>query len=265
MPKMDPKGSPLEHSSLIVDQFTRQAEAFAAARQLHNEAVLKIMIDAAKTQPEDAVLDVACGMGSVALSFAPFVARVEGLDATDAMLTQARAAAEKRGIKNVTWRSGSAYSLPYANSNFNIVVSRFAIHHLEEPQSAFDEMRRVAASSARIVVCDAIAPDNPGKARAFNEMERRRNPSTVEYRTLGDLLNLYRAHGLKASIRARFQVPYLARGLVARSYPSNDDREGLLDLIEQSVEGDQLGMQAERTPSGIQIAFQWAVFVATVL
>ncbi len=37
----------------------------------------------------------------------------------------------------------------------------------------------------RIVLCDAVASDDPVKAAAFNAMERFRDPSTVEFRTLG--------------------------------------------------------------------------------
>jgi ubiquinone/menaquinone biosynthesis C-methylase UbiE len=258
-----PRNDSPEHAARIADQFTRQAAGFAAAPELHNDAVLDLLVEAAQPKPSDIVVDLACGPGSVALAFAPHVARVEGLDATDAMLAQARSAAANRRATNVTWRSGSVYALPYEDASVDLVVSRFAMHHLEDPPAAIREMRRVAVPGARIVLCDGVAPDDPDKRRAFNEMERWRDPSTVEYRTLDYLVDLFRSHGLEAKLRSRFQVVYLARELVARSFPANDDRAGLLALIDRSVDADLLGMRATRTPAGTQIAFQSVVLVAT--
>jgi SAM-dependent methyltransferase len=258
-----PRNDPPEHAARIADQFTRQAVGFAALPQLHNDAVVGLLVEAAHPNPNDFVVDLACGPGSVVLAFAPHAARVEGLDATDAMLDQARSATAARGATNVTWRSGSVYELPYEDASANVVVSRFAIHHLGDPPAAIREMQRVAAPGARIVLCDGLASDDPDKARAFNEMERWRDPSTVEYRTLGYLFDLFRSHGLEAMLRSRFQIVYLAQEFVARSFPADDDRAGLLALIEHSVDADPLGMMATRTPAGVQIAFQCVVLVAT--
>ena len=255
---------PTSHDTLIADQFTRQAADFASAPELHNDAVLKHLVDAGEPRATDIAVDLACGPGSVALAFAPHVARVEGLDATDAMLEQARKATAASSVTNITWRSGSVYSLPYADRSIDIIASRFAVHHLQDPLAAVSEMRRVAKRGARVVICDGVASDDPAKAQAFNEMERWRDPSTVEFRTLDYLTALFRTHGLDPRIASRFQVPYLAHEFVARAFPANDDRAGLLALIEASVDNDLLGMRAKRTSQGTQIAFQCVVLVATV-
>ena len=84
------------HRETIADQFTRQAAAFAAAPALHGKAALDLLVDAARAQPTDAALDVACGPGSVVLAFARRVHRAVGLDATAAMLDEARRAAQER-------------------------------------------------------------------------------------------------------------------------------------------------------------------------
>ncbi len=252
------------HEALIDDQFTRQAAGFAGSPELHNDDVLRLVVEAGAPRATDVVVDLACGPGSVALAFAPQAARVEGLDATEAMLAQARAAGAASGRANVTWRTGTVYALPYADRGIDIVVSRFAIHHFQDPPAAMAEMRRVAAPGARLVICDAVADDDGAKAAAFNEMERWSDPSTVEFRRLDYLMALYRAQSLVPRLAARFQVPYLAHELVARAFPARDDRAGLLALIEASVDGDLLGMRARRTPAGTQIAFQCVVLVATV-
>ncbi len=256
-----PSNSP-SHDATITDQFTQQAARFAAAPELHNDAVLALLTEAARPRLTDRMLDVACGPGSVVAAFAPLVQHAEGVDATPAMLAEARKLAAAKNLRNVGWRNGSAYALPYRDSSFDIVATRFAFHHLEEPPAAFAEMVRVARPDARIVLCDAVASDDPAKALAFNEMDRWRDPSTVEYRTLGYLQNLFCDAGLPSPSLSRFQVRYLAHEFVARAFPARDDRAGLLQLIERSVDGDLLGMNAQRSPEGVDIAFQCVVLVA---
>jgi ubiquinone/menaquinone biosynthesis C-methylase UbiE len=100
------------------------------------------------------------------------------------MLEQARGFARRQSIDNVEWRAGDVYQTPFADGSFNIVTCRFAFHHFEKPALAFAEMVRLAATRGRVVVCDGLASEEPAKAEAFNAMERRRDPSTVEFRTL---------------------------------------------------------------------------------
>jgi SAM-dependent methyltransferase len=253
------------HAVRIEDQFSRQARGFAAAPELHNEAVLSLLVDAAAPRPGDRMIDFCCGPGTVVAAFAPHIAQAVGLDATQAMLNQGKALADKRGLTNIKWCRSSAYSAPYPAGSFNIVVSRFAFHHLEDPKAAFAEMIRLAEpSSARIVLCDAIAFDDVEKAKAFNVMERYRDPSTVEFRTLDYLKSLFIDHGLTNPAISYFQVPYLAHELANASFPVDDDRAGLITMIEQSVDNDRLGMNARRDESGVHIAFQAVILTAEI-
>jgi ubiquinone/menaquinone biosynthesis C-methylase UbiE len=235
------------HERAIRDQFSRQAVGFAAAPELHADDIVALVVDAAKPQPEDKAIDLACGPGTVACALAQRVRHVVGLDSTLPMLEQARGFARQQGLDNVEWRAGDVYRTPFADGSFNIVTCRFAFHHFEKPALAFVEMVRLAATGGRVVVCDGLASEEPAKADAFNAMERRRDPSTVEFRTLPYL---------------RFDLSYLASDLVARSFPANDDRAGLLAMIESTVEGDKMDVGAHWTPEGVRFAFRSAVLSA---
>jgi len=153
-----------QHSATVNDQFSRQASDFAAAPELHNDAVLALLVEAARPQSTDRMIDVACGPGTVVAALSPHVRHAVGLDATTAMLTEAKALGQAKGLQNAEWLIGNAYDLPYPAATFDIVVCRFAFHHLENPRAAFAEMARVASPGARIVLCDAVASDDPMKA-----------------------------------------------------------------------------------------------------
>lgn len=248
-----------KHATAIADQFTRQAGQFAASAMHHNQAALDLLVEAARPRPENVSLDVACGPGSVVAAFARRVRRAEGLDATEAMLDEARKLSLQEGLHNVAWHHGDLYALPFAAETFDIVSCRYAFHHLLEPARALAEMVRVCRRAGRVVLCDAFASDDPCKAAAFNAMERHRDPSTVEFRTLGFLRHLFAATGLHQPEERFYGVPAELERLIAMAYPANDDREGLRAMIEAAVDRDAMGVGTRR--EGGTVRFDYPVVV----
>src|SRR5437763_7724234 len=114
------------HSSLIRDQFTRQATPFSTAAPIADAGALRMIIAAAQAGPDDTVLDVACGGGIVVCGFAPHVSHATGIDMTPAMLERARALAAEKRLANVSWREADVTRLPWPDNAFTIVVTRFA-------------------------------------------------------------------------------------------------------------------------------------------
>ena len=251
------------HNAAIRDQFTRQAKEFARSPNLHAEALLALIVEAAAPQPDEETLDVACGPGTVVAAFAPHVRHAVGLDATPAMLDQARTLAQSHGLQNVEWHGGDVYALPFAEGRFGTVTCRFAFHHLQDPPRAFAEMLRVCRQGGRIVLCDGIASDDPAKATAFNRMERLRDPSTVRFLTLAELCALFANAGLPAPDVRRFRVEAERDALVERSFPAGGDRESLRRLIDESIDGDLLGMQAYSDGGTVRLSYPSVVLSTT--
>jgi ubiquinone/menaquinone biosynthesis C-methylase UbiE len=234
------------HEARIRKQFSRQAKLFADAPELHSEAALALLVEMATPRSTDETLDVACGPGSVVVAMARHARNSIGLDATAAMLAEARRLAAAQAVPNVEWRQGDVYALPFESNRFGIVTCRFAFHHFERPAAALREMIRVCKRGGSIVVCDAIASDNPKKAETFNRMERLRDPSTVEFRPLDALLTLFATGGLPPPERRFFQVPAERDQMVRRSFPVGGDYDGLRRMIDASVDGDAMDLGARR-------------------
>ena len=250
------------HDAEIAGQFTRQAEMFANSPALHNEAALALLVAAAELQPGDEALDVACGPGSVVAAFARRVRHAVGLDATEKMLAEARKLVAKTALANTEFHQGDVYRLPFADASFDIVSCRFAMHHFEDPPRAFAEMNRVCRPNGRIVLCDGMASDDPAKASALNRMEILRDPSTVEFRTLSYLKGLFAGANLPAPNARFYQVIADMEDLIARSFPANDDREGLRRMIETSIDGDKFGMSANRDQGKVKLVYRSVVLSA---
>ena len=251
------------HHSLIEDQFSRQAELFANAPALHDAAALDALAVAATPKITDTALDVACGPGTVVAAFAARVHHATGLDATGAMLVQARKLGARLALSNVSWLQGDVCALPFAQGTFAIVSCRFAFHHFEVPDKAFAEMVRVCKRGGRIMLCDAVASDDAGKAKAFNDMERLRDPSTVEFRTLAFLTDLYRQACLPAPQSMFYSVPVEMEALLRTSFPADDDREAVRKMLRDAVDGDQMDIGLRRRGDTIRFDYPATILVST--
>ncbi|HXP02902.1 MAG TPA: methyltransferase domain-containing protein [Stellaceae bacterium] len=251
------------HRDLIRDQFTRQATVFNAAAPLAAEDALSLIVKAANPDPEDSVLDVACGGGLVARAFAPQVRHATGIDVTPAMLDQARKAAAEKGLENTSWDQGDVTTLPYADSSFTIVATRFSFHHFLEPLAVLREMVRVCASAGRIVVVDSCPSEDKAKAAAFNHLELLRDPSHTRALPLSEMKSLFTAAGLGEPRVSFTELRDVVSNLLARSYPNPGDDVKIVAMFKASAKDDSLGIPVRLDGEAIHYAYPVAIVAAT--
>jgi len=251
------------HQELILDQFTRQATPFSTASPITDANALRMIVAAAQPTPQDTLLDVACGGGIVVCAFASDVRHATGIDMTPAMLDRARRLAVEKGIGNVTWDQGDVRSLPYPDGAFDIVVTRFSMHHFLDPASVFREMLRVCAPGGRVVVVDMYASEDPAKAAEWNRAEKLRDPSHVRCLTLTELKRLYTAAGLPEPRASFHELRDEIRNLLARSFPNPGDEVKIIEMYSASAEDDRLGIPVRRDGDRIDYAFRIAILAAT--
>jgi SAM-dependent methyltransferase len=88
------------------------------------------------------VLDVGCGTGVVSVTAARAGANVTGLDLTPELLERARQNGQLAEV-DVEWREGDVENLPFANGQFQAVLSQFGHMFAPRPAVAVAEMLRV--------------------------------------------------------------------------------------------------------------------------
>jgi ubiquinone/menaquinone biosynthesis C-methylase UbiE len=115
-------------------------------RLLGAERVRARLLDAARIQPGEEVLDLGCGTGALALQLLAREpgARVTGLDPDPKALALARQKARAAGVE-IAWCEGYAGRAPFPAQSFDRVVSSLMIHHLrsEEKRDASRDVRRL--------------------------------------------------------------------------------------------------------------------------
>lgn len=97
----------------------------------------------------DRVLDVACGTGNAAIPAAASAAEVVGVDLTPEMLEVARRRAADAGV-DVEWVEGDAEELPYADGEFDAVLSTFGVQFAPRHEVVADELSRVLRPGGRL-------------------------------------------------------------------------------------------------------------------
>jgi len=247
-----------KHGDDILDQFTRQADLFQATHRLAEEAT-RAALEVSGVCAEDVVLDVACGPGILACAFAKHARHVTGVDITPAMLERAASLQRESSLENVEWKNCDVNHLPFGDGSFSMLITRYAFHHFEQPESVLTEMVRVCAPGGKVVVIDSAPPAE--KADAFNEIERMRDPSHTAALPAEEIVRMLRSEGLKIERSYYYAYEVTARSLLDRSFPADSDRDRIYRLYENDVGVDRLAMNARHTDGVLYVTFPTMITV----
>jgi SAM-dependent methyltransferase len=174
------------------DRFARTADQFAA-RQDSRAAELAGAVHAfVLPSGDERALDVGTGAGALALSLAPIVREVVGVDRVTELLALAR----ERAPANVTFVEGDAEHLPFDDGSFDLAGTLRTLHHVPRPELVLAELVRVTRPGGRLLVVDQIAPVDPLDAIAVDRFERARDPGHTRLLPDIDLRQLFEANTL---------------------------------------------------------------------
>jgi len=121
------------------------------ARKLANGA--EEFVSRLGLQPGVKVLDVACGTGNQSLPAARAGAVVTGVDIASNLLEQARQGAAEENLK-IQFDEGDAEQLPYADAQFDVVLSMFGAMFAPRPERVAAELLRVCKPGGMIAMAN---------------------------------------------------------------------------------------------------------------
>ena len=129
--------------------FTRIAESYS-------EGATKF-VERLNLKPGMRVLDVACGSGNQSIPAAQTGAQVTGVDIAPNLIEQAQELAKNEKLR-IQFDEGDAEHLPYADAEFDVVMTMFGAMFAPRPELVASELIRVCRPGGVIAMANWNAP-----------------------------------------------------------------------------------------------------------
>jgi SAM-dependent methyltransferase len=198
------------------DVWTARADAYRAATDQASGHDLDLVVRWC-TESGQTALDVATGGGHVARRLREAGMRVTTLDPAPGMRPDVIARAE---------------DLPFADSAFDVTVTRIAPHHFTDIRAAVRELGRVASNA--VVVEDTLYVDD-----ALEAAERVRDPTHVRSYTEAEWREFLDAAGVDVKAVERFEKRRPVDVWLTRTGCEGEDAERVRSLLaDHIVDGD---------------------------
>jgi len=199
----------------MTDLWSERAEAYRnAPEQREGEDLDRIVEWAAGAKT---ALDVATGGGHVARRLREAGFEVVSADPAPGMKADVICPAEH---------------LPFADSSFDLVVTRIAPHHFEDIALAVAEMARVARE--RLIVEDTLYV-----SEVVEEAERLRDPTHVSSYSEHEWRSFLEAAGLTIEAVELHEKRHPLEAWLARTDTSEEDAARVRELLADRIEGDE--------------------------
>lgn len=134
----------------------KAAATWSAPGDLYDEISLGLAgainhcINRLQIQPNEKVLDLACGTGWASRTIAALNkgARLFGVDIAHGLIESAKKLAKRSNLA-IEYEVGDAEQLPYEDGTFDAVISSFGIMFASKPEAAAGELTRVVKHGGR--------------------------------------------------------------------------------------------------------------------
>lgn len=156
------------------------------------------------------ILEIGVGTGNLASKFLNNNYNIIGIDQSREMLSVA-----KEKYPNLKVRLGEFLKIPYEHKSFDVIISTYAFHHLneEEKSIAIGEMLRVLKDNGVIVIGDLMFDSKEGEEKIFKSLSQAEIDEVKdEYYSYIDLLsNEFNKYNKKLEYKRIDKFNYIIR------------------------------------------------------
>jgi SAM-dependent methyltransferase len=247
-----------QHDS-IREEFKKQADSWGK-----NEisSHLQWVVDRMSLQPHFEVLDVAAGSALLSRAISPHVKQVVASDITPEMLAQGQSEANRQGMTNISFEQGAAEDLPYPNAKFDMVVTRFSVHHFKSPDVVIREMCRVCRHGGNVDVIDIVSSEDKTLAARYNNVERIRDSSHTQALSPSGLKKIMEDAGAKILNYYSREVENSVDEWLDFTHTQENQRRQILELMQRELKGDvETGMRPFFKEDKLMFMHTWGIVI----
>lgn len=142
------------------DFFTEYAKLYSRSESHAFGSDLKVLMDRISGRRYGRALDIATGTGFTAIAISTVCDEVIALDATAAMLEEAKKNASiAPEAHRISFAEGLAEKTGFPDSSFDLVTCRRAAHHFPDKPEFIREVRRILKDDGVFILVDMISAD----------------------------------------------------------------------------------------------------------
>lgn len=249
------------HEQAVHDQFDPRARAYlnSAVHAAGPDLVHAQELIARCRSTSAVMLDVGCGAGHLSFALAPMFNRVVATDPSPGMLAIVAQAAAARGLTQVEVERGSAESLSYADSTFDLVASRFSAHHWRWLETGVRDMARVLRPQGHLLMIDTVGHEDSLVDTHLQAIELLRDPSHVRNRSVSQWLAMLEGAGFLDVQHTQWSLRLEFASWVERMRPSPVRVSAIRELQQGAAREvqDALALEADGSFQ-IQVGSFWA-------
>lgn len=165
-------------------------EATFYNRQTNDEKHLEMLIKLSSPASGDTILDLGTGSGYVAFELAKQypACSIIGLDIVSDTIGKNITTAQRHLYTNLSFVSYDGTNFPFSDKSMDKVITRYALHHFQNPINSLQEVHRILKLNGRIIISDPtpnqndaigfvdefmrVKPDGHVKFYSFSELDR---------------------------------------------------------------------------------------------
>lgn len=191
-----------EGDRMSIDETRREFEASFVEAQFYNKQTqdsehLEKILSAIQIKNDRRILDIGCGSGYLTFPIAKMNqdAQVIGLDIVTNTLKQNEERAEADGLCNLKFVSYDGMTFPFKDASFDLVVSRYALHHFPEIEKSMCEVARVLKPGGRLFISDP-RPNDCDHTRFVDDYMQLKKDGHIKFYTKDEWIRICGKYGM---------------------------------------------------------------------
>ena len=166
-------------------------------KQTRDEKHLEQILNSVPVEQGMKILDLGTGSGYLAFPFAEKYrgAEVVGLDIVEKALEENRRKAEQNGLCNLKFVCYDGVDFPFCDNTFDIVITRYALHHFPTIKYTFAEISRVLKKNGLFFLSDP-APNDDDNSRFVDEYMQMKKDGHIRFYTKDEWTEIGKSAGL---------------------------------------------------------------------
>jgi ubiquinone/menaquinone biosynthesis C-methylase UbiE len=148
------------------------AEGYAETTMKWFRCYIEKALELGEISEDSAILDIACGPGTLPRIAANRVKSIHAIDFSEAMINVFKGVVNTEGLGNIEIHCGDAQELPFSDEMFDVGFSMFGLMFFPDRMKGYSEIYRTLKPGGKIIISSwAPVSDSPAMQAMFGAIK----------------------------------------------------------------------------------------------